>query len=252
MLEWQRDLLESDPEIQFVSTELATFDDGDAPPLARWENVDPEIEVYNDETDLARSLLGGASLCFGSTMYRSSVLDRIGSDEPRFGNIGDRPFLLDAAREGKCALIRAPLVMYRHHPGQDTNTGRLSAKNLIELMRAYRAALPKDWPRADQELFYRHASIFLTRYGYARLEPDQRMGAMAFLREAIRNKVLRVRDLRPGGLAIMMRADGAQVLPAAIDAARGARRWLSSRGRRAEEDQQPLLGETRQVRDPEK
>jgi glycosyltransferase involved in cell wall biosynthesis len=252
MLEWERDLLERDPDIQFVSTELASFEDGTASPVGTWPDVDLRAEVYDDQTDLARSLLGGAGLCFGSTMYRSSVLSRIGIEEERFGIIWDRPFLLDAARLGKSALIRAPLVLYRRHPGQDTNTGRLSAKNLIELMRAYRAALPENWPRADQELFYRHATYFLTRYGYARLESDQRIGAMAFLRESIRNKVLRVRDLRPGGLEIMMRADGRRVLPAAIDAARRAKRWLSSRGRQAEADPQPLPGEQGQGRDPKK
>lgn len=250
MLEWQLDLLERDPEIQFVSTELATFEDGTAPPVEMWQNVDLTTEVYNDETDLARSLLGSGGLCFGSTMYRSSVLSRIGFDEPRFSIISDRPFLLDAAREGKCALIRAPLVMYRHHPGQDTNTGQLTAKNLIELMRAYRAALPKDWPRADQQLFYRHASVFLTRYGYARLPPEERQGAVNFIRECIRNEVLRFRDLRPSGLAIMMRADGKRAVPAAIDGARAAKRWLSSRGRQADEDRQPLIGEESQVHDP--
>ena len=139
MLEWQFGLLESDPDIQFVSTELGAFDDGDAPPRAIWENVSPETDVYNNQSDLARSLLGSGSLCFGSTMYRSSALKQIGPDDGRFGIIGDRPFLLDLARLGKSALIRAPLVLYRHHPGQDTKTGSLTAQNLIELMRAYRA-----------------------------------------------------------------------------------------------------------------
>lgn len=252
MLEWQRNLLESDPEIQFVSTELAVFEDGAALPRARWENVDFETQFFNDESDLARSLLGSGGLCFGSTMYRTSILSRITFDVPRFSIMSDRPFLLDAARLGKSALIRAPLVLYRHHPGQDTNTGPISAKNLIELMKAYREALPVHWSRADQQLFYGHARIFLPRYGYARLAPEERIGAARFIRECIRNKVLRFRDLRPGGLAIMMRADGRRALPAAIDAARRVKRWLPSRGRRADEDSEPVIGESRQTRDPEK
>lgn len=252
MLEWQRDLLESDPKIQFVSTELAAFDDGTAPPQEMWKNVGPQAEVYNDQSDLARSLLESGGLCFGSTMYRSSVLSRIALDERRFSIIWDRPFLLDAARLGKCALIRAPLVIYRHHPGQDTNTGRLSAKNLIELMRAYREALPENWRRADRELFYRHASNFLTRYGYARLAPEERIGAATFIRKCIRNKVLRFRDIRPGGLATLMRADGRRVVPAAIDTARAVKRRFSSPQMKAAGVQPSSLNLEGQARRPEK
>ena len=235
MLEWQFDVLESDPEIQFVSTELAVFDDGDAPPREVWENLSPEVEVYDDTSDLARSLLGGRVLCFGSTMYRSSVLKRIELDLPRFSIIWDRPFLLDAARLGKSALIRAPLVLYRLHPGQDTNTGPLSAKNLIELMKAYREALSAHWGRADQQRFYSHASNFLIGYGYARLAPEERSGAASFIRKCVRNKVLRFSDIRLSGLATLMRADIKDALPSVlIDAARAAKRRLTTRSRRGE------------------
>jgi hypothetical protein len=252
MLEWQVHVLESDPEIQFVSTELVAFDDSDMPPRGIWENVSLDIEVYEDESELARSLLGSGGLCFGSTMYRSSVLKLIGLDEPRFGIIWDRPFLLDAARLGKSALIRAPLVLYRHHPGQDTNAGPLSAKNLIELMRAYRAALPAHWSQPDQELFYAHAIYFLIRYGYTRLPADERIGAVTFVLKAIRNKVLRYGDIRPEELATLMRTDGKRALPFLIDTVRAAKRRLSRRQRRAAGVQQSSRSEKGQARHPER
>jgi len=251
MLEWECELLESDPKIQFVSTELAVFDDGTAPPLARWANVELETEVYNDASDLARSLLGSGGLCFGSTMYRTSVLSQITFDEPRFSIISDRPFLLDVARLGKCALIRAPLVMYRHHPGQDTNTGRLSAKNLIELMKAYRAAFPATWGRADQVLFYHHAVNFLLRYGYDRLPPEERIGAVRFIQSCIRGGVLRLSDVRAGDLANLLRTDGRRVAPAAIDAARAVKRRFASRQPKAADTQEASLIDRRQARPPD-
>jgi GT2 family glycosyltransferase len=251
MLEWQLQALEANPEIQFVSTEFAAFDDGDAPSRRIWENVGLDIDVYDDQSALARSFLGGGLLCFGSTMYRSSVLKQIRLDEKRFGIIWDRPFLLDAARLGKSALIRAPLVLYRHHPGQDTNTGSLSANNLIELMKAYRSALPAHSSRADQQLFYRHASGFLTRHGYARLAPDERIGAATFIRKSIRNKVLRWRDIRPGGLENLMRADGKRALPNAIEAARATKRWFSDRDRGDANDRLASPSERGRARHPE-
>ncbi|MBI2775679.1 MAG: glycosyltransferase family 2 protein [Chloroflexi bacterium] len=239
MLEWQYDLLESDPTLQFVSTELAAFDDGVPPPRHAWEGVTPITEIYHDRADLARSLLEGGGLCFGSTMYRSSVLNMVGLDESRFGIIWDRPFLLDVARHGKTALIRAPLVLYRHHPGQDTNRGKLSASNLIELMRSYRDAFPTNWAPGDQELFYRHSVYFLIHYGYSRLAPDDRVGTATFIRRCIRSGVLRRGDVTAQDLATMTRADGQRVVPATIDAARAVKRWLLSR-RRDRAGDQPL------------
>lgn len=253
MLEWELGLLESDPEIQFVSTDLEVFDDGGAPPRASGENAALDIEIYDDQSDLARCLLGGGRLCYGSTMYRSSVLGRIdpGAYE-RFGSYLDRPFLLDVARLGKSALIRAPLVLYRQHPGQDSNTASITVQNVVELMRAYREALPSDWSRADQELFYGYARHFLPQYGYVHLAPEERIGAANFIRESIRNRVLRFRDITPTGLAIMLRADGMPGLPAAINAARAVKRRCLPRPRRAEDNQMPSSGERGQARHPEK
>ncbi len=251
MLEWQLEVLEANPEIQFVSTEYAAFDDGDEPPRRIWENVGPDVEIYDDQSALVRSFLGTGGLCFGSTMYRSSVLKQIRLDEERFGIIWDRPFLLDSARLGKSALIRAPLVLYRHHPGQDTNTGSLSAKNLIELMKAYRAVLPAHWSRDDERLFYRHTSGFLTRNGYSRLAPEERIGTATFIRKAIRNKVLRLRDIRPGGWEAMMRADGKHALPNTIGAGRAVKRRFLPRLRWASGVQQSSPGERGHGRNPE-
>ena len=252
LLESQLEVLEADPEIQFVSTELAAFDDGAAPPRMISDDVGLEIEVYDGTSALARSLLGPGGLCFGSTMYRSSVLKQIRLDEERFGILWDRPFLLDAARLGRSALIRAPLVSYRHHPGQDTNTGPLSARNMIELMKAYRAALPSAWSRADQELFYGHARWYLTQYGYAHLAREERVGAITFVRKAIWNRVLRFRDVRQGVLEDLMRIDGRRTLPSAIEAARALRRRLSPRRRRDATDRPSSPSERGHARHPEK
>ena len=252
MLEWGLGLLDRDPEIQFVSTDLMEFDDGDAPPRASWENAALDIEIYDDQSDLARCLLRGGRLCFGSTMYRSSALGRtdLGAYE-RFGSYLDRPFLLDVARLGKSALIRAPLVLSRQHPGQDSNAGSITVQNVVELMKAYREALPSGWSRADQELFYGYASHFLPEFGYVHLAPEERIGAAPFIRKCVRNRVLRFRDITPTGLAIMLRADGMRALPAAIDAARAVKRRFLPRPRRAEGNQMPSSGERGQVRHPE-
>jgi len=226
MLELQLELLEADPALQFVATDFASFVDSDLAPRDAWEDLQPIVETYDDVAALTRALLGGAGLCFDSTMYRSSVLRTIDFDLARFSIYSDRPFLMAAARQGKCALIKAPLVLYRLHPGQDTKTGSLGAGNLIELMRSYREVLPKAWDKADQELFFRYSTDFLIRnlgYGYGRVAAGDRHGALAFLWRCWVAGVLRPRDLRLSDLATLARADG---WGRQVDAALAAKRRL--------------------------
>lgn len=224
-LELQLTVLEADPAIQFVATEYAPFNDGDDPPRSVWEGLKPITEIYDDVSGLTRALLGGVLLCFGSTMYRSSTLRQVEFDVERFSMYSDRPFLLDAARLGKCALIRGPLVLYRIHPGQDTNTGDLSSQNLIELVKSYREALPTAWDEADQDLFYRYSRDFLVE-SYPRLAGNRRAGAIAFVRQCRAAGVLRWRDLRPSEYAHLAKADGWE---RQVNAAVALKKWLFRR-----------------------
>jgi glycosyltransferase involved in cell wall biosynthesis len=207
MLELQYQLLERDREIQFVSTELEPFPGGETPPLRVWDAPVPAPEVYEGAGDLARAILGDARLCFGSTMYRSAALRGEAFDVDRYSIYSDRPFLLGLARHGKCALIRGPLVLYRQHPGQDTSTGDLSERNLVELMKAYRDALPERWSAEDRDLFFGHTARFLVEQ-YRLLPASKRHGAVPFVRSCVRGGVARVRDLRISGWATLARADG--------------------------------------------
>ncbi len=225
MLELEMEVLQSDPEVQFVATEYVWFRDGESPPVEAFEAPVQPAEVFDDAAALVRALLGGADLCFGSAAYRSSVLHEIEADLGRFGSYTDRPFLLDAARHGKCALLRGPLVLYRVHPGQDTLTGGLEIENLIELLKEYRDVLPQPLDEADQHLFYGYAASFLAT-NYLRLPKDRRHGAVALFRACRKAGVLRLKDTDLGWWATLLRADGLGWL---IDPLVGFKRVLGRR-----------------------
>lgn len=227
MLEWEMKVLDEHPELQFVGSEYELFVDGGAPPMEAWPDVDAAVGICDGAAALARVLLGGTEVCFGSVMYRSTALDGVSMDFARFNMYWDRPFLLDIAKRGGCAVIRAPLVLYRHHAAQDSRSDVLSNENLLELMKAYREVLPVDDRAEDRLLLLRRSASFLVA-SYALLSEAQRPSLLAFLRGGLSNDLLRLRDLSAGDWAALFRGAGHAWVPRAAAAARSALRSARS------------------------
>lgn len=227
MLEWQMSTLESDPTVAFVACEFAAFDDRKGPPTEIWDRCAGRYEVY-EQADLARILLRGSSLSFGSVVYRSAALEGKVFDLDRFSMIFDRPFLLDVVRGQRCALIREPLVFYRTHPSQDSRSDVLSERNIIELTLAYRAALPATWSRADENLFMTHSTNNLLD-SYTRLAGNRARGLPRFIGRCRREGLFRWRSLRALGVAALLGIVGLGAVPKAVHRARNRAKDLASR-----------------------
>jgi glycosyltransferase involved in cell wall biosynthesis len=227
MLEWQIAFLQANPRMGFVASELSEFADGTPPPREVWSDAPPEADLYEGESALARALLGGVGLCFGSAMYRSRSLDPSGMDFETYSMYWDRPFLLDLARRGPCAVYRAPLVLYRIHAAQDSRSDVLVPANLVSLMSAYRTALPSPLSESDRALFFAESARFLTD-SYVLLSEAKRPSAARFVRACRRAGVLRLRDLTPHQIGQLLRFGGHSGL------ARTAQRlWRRIRGTRS-------------------
>ena len=223
LLQLELEVLRSDPEIQWVATELVEFNDENHLPEGIRDGSSATVTVFEDTAQLVREFLGGSMLCFDSTMYRASSLKGATLDAEKYSIYCDRPFLVDVARQGKCALVRAPLVRYRLHPEQDTNTGRLNVRNLIELMLCYRRELPVELTTDDAEFFYGRSAKFLVAE-YPRLARQCRPGGVGFLFQCRSAGVLRLRDIGFRDSLTLARADG---WGRWIDAALQLKRWLS-------------------------
>ncbi len=137
LLERQIALLEADERLQFVGCQSMAF--RGRPPVQG--NPLGSARVFRDASDLAVALMNHLPLHFGSVMYRGSALSSVSFDFARFSIIGDRPLLFDLAQLGRCAVLNGFLVYYRDHSGQDSKTGPVHERNLIELYKAYRTAL---------------------------------------------------------------------------------------------------------------
>ncbi|HEY5477376.1 MAG TPA: glycosyltransferase family 2 protein [Tepidiformaceae bacterium] len=195
MLEWQLQLMDSDPSILFAATQCTAFEDGTTPSAGLWQGVsNPACMVFDDEVGLVRGILSSFEPAFSSVMYRTSVLDRVCLDFERFNLYCDRPYLVEIARLGKSALITAPLVLYRIHSAQDTNSGALTLPIMIELMKFYRETLGVDASAEDRTLFMKRSTSFVA-HAYTTMPRAGRPSLPQFLYRTKAEGVLRLRDI---------------------------------------------------------
>lgn len=186
LLEYEVATLEQYPETVFVGSKHTWFA-GNAPPFPPIASV-PEV-LFCDAVGLAKILLEGFDLHYGSVIYRSAALRGHLPDYQRFANVADRPYLLEIARQGRCALIAQPLVLYRIHPAQDSQIGVVAENNIIELFSAYRETLSSAWGPRMAWIFYKRTGFDLLWF-HRRLRPINRSSVLLFLQKSSQNGVL--------------------------------------------------------------
>lgn len=146
-------VLEADSGLMWVASGSTPFK-GTPPKFGDFSRVEKHIL---DCAGLAEALIRkGDILTFSSVMYRTWGRNLINLDflVQRCSILGDRPLLLELSEAGRCALLYAPLVLYRNHPAQDSRTGPLDEDNLIEVFACYPRALRTQWTPEIQHLFY--------------------------------------------------------------------------------------------------
>lgn len=171
LLQTAVEILEKDNDIVLVGASFNFVHDDKL--IFRFKNLkrEPDIRVFRDASGLIRLILKDFDLCFGSIVYRSDRLEDTASYQERFFKWGDRPFVIDIAKKGKCAVIKERLVNYRIHINQDSQSGAPAAERdcLLNLFRFYRDNLPQPLKRQDKYLFYRFATnqMVLSGLGFA-------------------------------------------------------------------------------------
>jgi glycosyltransferase involved in cell wall biosynthesis len=90
------------------------------PEDAQWETVRGNRYRILTGRQLAARLYGGFPMPFCSAVYRTDVLRQANFRIETYGKIGDRPFVIEAARAGSAVVMLDPYVKYRLHPGQDS------------------------------------------------------------------------------------------------------------------------------------
>lgn len=183
-------LMEQDESLVWIGAISRDFT-GDPPEMA-W-NPSAEIRRYPRVGDFSLKLMSQKheyAVHFGSIIFRCTVLQHLEFDNTPYFIYGDRPFLMEIARQGPCAVFRDPYILYRSHAGQDSFEPGLTADHVIALWQAYRAALQEIWNPRIAYYFYRKAAVRLLTSYDERLELSLRPRLFTFLARAHRAGVL--------------------------------------------------------------
>ena len=161
--------------------------------------------MFATEADLVRGILRGVNPMFGSVVYRRAALEHARADLDRFDTLVDRPYLLSIMKSGwSAAVVREPMVWYRHHE-DGARHATMSADHVLRLLRTYRDCLPAQWSSQDRALFFTFSGYWL--FELYRLTPaGQRPPVWRYLLRAWREGLYNPRARGRFGLRQMQRA----------------------------------------------
>ena len=199
-------ILESHPDCAFVACELREFDEEPSAAALATPTPRPAYDMFASGTELVRGILRGVEPMFGSVVYRRSALDEVHPDYEAFATLVDRPFLISIIERGRSgAVIREPLVWYRHHGHGDTRHLAMTTDHVLQLLRTYRECLPRQWTRQDRALFFSYSGYWLFEL-YRLAPPENRPPVWRFLLRAWREGLYNPRARGRFGLRQIQRA----------------------------------------------
>ena len=155
-------ILERHPSVGFVTADLREFKDEPPPEELRAPARPDAYDLYGSPAEFLRGILRGHEPMFGAVVYRRAALAGVTPDHARYGTLVDRPYLLDIMPRWSAAVLREPLVWYRHHPDTARHAG-MSADHIVRLFTLYHSTLPQPLSPADRALFYTYSGHWLFR-----------------------------------------------------------------------------------------
>ena len=176
-------ILETNASCGFVASQLQEFKQGPSAAALSQQIPLPAYEKFPTPADLVRGILRGtADPMFGSVVYRRTALAGVMPDHEQYATLVDRPFLLSIVERGwMAAVIREPLVWYRHHGSEsDTRHLAMTADHVLHLLDNYRSKLPATLTREDWALFFSFSGYWLFEL-YRLTPPDKRPPVWKFL-----------------------------------------------------------------------
>ena len=180
-LERELEILELNKDVEWVANSSINFI-GEPP---KFKNIQEIHSISYSKSELAIGLIKGLDLTFSSVMYRSKLGQKLNISRlvDSHSIIFDRPLLFELIREGKCALIKEPLILYRCHENQDSKTGPLNEDNLFALFMSYKDQLNSSWTNKTKKLYYSWTA-FQVVDGYKRIDIKKKSPFKEYIKTA--------------------------------------------------------------------
>lgn len=203
LVERMVDVIAAEPGLAFVASGYREVNSGDDM-LSFEASPDERVERFAGPRDLARALVAHGALALGSCLYRSDAILESRLDGERYGSLADRPFLLEVASRGGCALLREAWMNYRLHASQVVREGRLTGAHVLALLQSYRDELAPFSSRHTHRSFLVYATNTAIA-SFSSLSPSNRGSLFSFFLEGWSAGLFRVTAVRRPAMAGIVR-----------------------------------------------
>jgi glycosyltransferase involved in cell wall biosynthesis len=191
-LEYSLQTFNSNNQIAWVGSEMAFFSDHSEIKLEFFSQV--EYKTYNESKSLVFDLVNGTPLCFGSIIYRKKLLKKVVFDLEKYGILGDRPFIIELAKEQICVIIKLPLIKYRLHLNEDNRSKDLNEKQLLNFYSFYRSHFFIRLDKNDKKIISSRITIQLIN-SFKQLRRENKSNFLIFLFRAFKLELISVKYL---------------------------------------------------------
>jgi glycosyltransferase involved in cell wall biosynthesis len=164
-------ILEREKSVGFVAAQLREFQNEPSAEQLGTTADPPTYDLFASPADFLRGIFDGLEPMFGSVVYRRAALAGVLPEHDEYGTLVDRPFLMAIMKRWAGAIVRDPLVWYRHHADTVRHEG-MSADHIVALFSFYRSTLPAPMSPRDRALFYTYSGYWL--FALYDLTPDDR------------------------------------------------------------------------------
>ena len=166
MLELQTSFLDTNDNIAFIVSKFNRVSGENISHFKEIEENKIEYIIYKNNYEFTKAIMSWTRFAFSSAMYRTKMIGSSRMDFNRFSDTADRAFLAEFSQKGISALINAPMVNYRIHPGQDSKLVKnLYEDGAIETLLFLRENLPNVLNKKDKKLFSKYSlNVLLWTY----------------------------------------------------------------------------------------
>jgi GT2 family glycosyltransferase len=181
LLAAQAALLDSDPEVGLVLTDIQTFDDGGTIHAARWGLSEPFPGSPLDR------LLEENFVTTSAVMAPTERLRESGLFPENRRVAEDYELWLRIAARWKVGFIDRPLVRYRYTSGSLSSDKLFSARAALEVIEAFWKEHP-DYKRSHKQVWHRSLGRHLMNAGGAAATLGRRATALAYLARSLQHR----------------------------------------------------------------
>lgn len=162
MLEIQTSFLDRNNDFVFVISDFNQVSDKNIKSFKKIIEKKIKYNIYKNNYEFSKAIMSWLRCAFDSAVYRTKFIGNSAMEHDKFSDFSDMIFLIEISGKGPCAFVKAPLLNYRIHSGQDSKLAKEKYEDgAIEALYICRENLPAILNKNENELFCKYSLNFL-------------------------------------------------------------------------------------------